>query len=228
MLGIIGAMEIEIESLKKIMTDKKSDKIGNLEIITGKISGKDVCLSKCGIGKVNASVCAAALILKYGADKIINTGVAGGIAPDSRVLDVYTATGLIEHDFDLTSFGKKKGQHDENDFLAYKPDMKISDKLYEIGKSKGFSVKKGIIVSGDQFISDKEKSVLLNKDFDAAGVEMEGAAIAHTCYKLGVPFAVLRTISDSANDEAKTTFEENCAAAALISTDILKECISEM
>ena len=216
MVGIIGAMEVEVNELKAEISGLKTEKVGNLNFFYGRINNTEVCVVRCGIGKVNAALCASILVLKFGANEIINIGVAGGIAPDIKPFDMIIATDLVEHDFDLTAFGKAKGQLNENDFVGTAASEKLTNALCGICDELKINYKRGRIVSGDQFISSKEKSESLYKDFGAAGVEMEGAAMAHVCSILGVDFAVIRTISDSADDGAKGTFEENCVEAARI------------
>ena len=228
MIGIIGAMDSEVNGLKTLLGDYRQEEFSGLVFAVGKINNNPVAVVKCGIGKVNAAFCTAALIFRYNADSIINIGVSGGIGKRVKVLDIIIADGLCQHDFDLSAFGLKRGQLSEELPLFLTPSKKITDKLLDAAKKLGASPVLGKIVSGDQFISDGEKTIRFVQDFGADGVEMESAAVAQVCTKAGVDFAVLRTVSDRADEEAKESFEEIVEKAAAVSIQIINEYIKSI
>lgn len=216
LVGIIGAMHEEIIELKSVMEDLKEEKVINLTFFTGKLRGKDVVLVEGGIGKVNASVCTTLLIDHFKVDKLIFTGVAGGVNPSIKVGDIVISTDLMEHDFDCTAFGDAHGVIPRMDTSVFKAD----EKLVEIAKEVALEefdkdrVRTGRVVSGDQFIASVEKVKWLNETFNAECTEMEGAAVAHVCYMFNTPFVVLRAISDNANHDGAMDFAEFTKLAA--------------
>lgn len=228
-LGIIGAMNEELEILLDDM-DLQEQKINaNMAFNKGSLWGKNVVAVVCGIGKVNAAICTQILISEYHVDKIINVGVAGGINKDIYPGDIVIAENLVEHDMDTTSFGDPHGQIPRMDVF----DFKCDPELVKLAKNVCTDLEEintfvGRIVSGDQFIANIEKIKWLENEFSALSCEMEGASIAHTCYLNNVPFVVIRSISDNANNGAHLDFEKFTPIAVKNSTDILKEMILSM
>lgn len=229
-IGIIGAMEEEIKELKEVMNVEKIEKIGGFTFYIGEIEKKEVILVGSGIGKVNSSVCTTLLIQKYGIKSVIFTGVAGGVGSSLDIGDVVLATELIEHDFDCTAFGMKPGEIPRMQESIFKCDidlLRIAEKSLEkvMGKNR---VKKGIIVSGDQFIASKEKIKWLGETFNAQCTEMEGASVAHVCYLFELPFVVLRAVSDKADGSAHVDFKQFVNLAAQNSKNIVIEMLKNM
>ena len=198
MIGIIGAMDIEIEHINNAMTDKEEYTISGALYTKGKLHGKDVVTAVCGIGKVFAAMCAQTMIIKFGADKVINTGVAGGLTDKTDILDTVVATALVQHDMDTTYFGDPKGLISGINVVEFSCDKTLAEKITE--NVEGNCVR-GIVASGDCFVADNDKKKDIVQTFNAVACEMEGASIAQVCYVNKVPFAVLRTISDGANGE---------------------------
>lgn len=228
-LGIIGAMSEELEILLDDMDLQEQKIIANMSFSKGTLWGKNVVAVVCGIGKVNAAICTQILISEYHIDKIVNVGVAGGIHKDIYPGDIVIAENLVEHDMDTTSFGDPHGQIPRMDVF----DFKCDTKLVALAKSACTDLEElntfvGRIVSGDQFIANVEKIKWLEKEFSALACEMEGASIAHTCHLSNVPFVVIRSISDNANNGAHLDFEKFTPIAVKNSTDILKEMIIKM
>lgn len=228
-LGIIAAMSEELELLLKDMELKSSNTIANITFNEGKLYGKDVVGVVCGIGKVNAAICTQILISEYKVDKIINIGVAGGVSKEIYPGDIVISDSLVEHDMDCSVFGDALGQVPRMDTFDFKADIEL------INLAKAASTKTtdhnsfvGRIVSGDQFIASVEKVQFLEKEFSALACEMEGASIAHVCYSNKVPFVIIRSISDNANNGAHVDFEKFTPIAVKNSTSILKEMISNM
>lgn len=228
-LGIIGAMNEELEILLKDMDLEDKKVKANMTFNKGKLWGKNVVAVVCGIGKVNAAICTQILASEYKVDKIINVGVAGGIGKEIYPGDVVVAENLVEHDMDTTAFGDPHGQVPRMNTFDFKCDeelVKLAKKACEnVG---GFNTFSGRIVSGDQFIASLEKIQWLEKEFSALSCEMEGASIAHTCYLNNIPCVVIRSISDNANNGAHMDFEKFTPIAVKNSTAILKEMILNM
>lgn len=216
MIGIIGAMSEEITHLKDKMDIDLIKSIGRYTFMKGYLYGKEVVLVECGIGKVNAGICATLLINQFNVNKVLFTGVAGGINPDINIGDIVIGEEMIEHDFDATHFGYEYGiiPRMENSFF------KSDKKLVEIAKESAIKifgeekVWSGRILSGDQFVASGEKIEWLRDTFNGQCVEMEGAAVAHVCETLNKPFVIIRSISDKANSEASMVYEEFVKIAA--------------
>ena len=222
-LGIIGAMDEEVDILKDIMEIEETIQKASLKFYVGKLEGKDVVLVRCGIGKVNAALCAQILISEFNVDAVVNTGVAGALNEDLDVYDIVISTDAIQHDFDTTVFGDKKGMIPRMDNSIFKADEKLINAAYESSKEeiKTHKVLKGRVLSGDIFISNKELKDELVKEFNGYCGEMEGAAIAHVCYVNHTPFVVIRAMSDKADGSADVTYEEFVKQAAHNSKDIV-------
>lgn len=217
MIGIIGAMESEVLTLCNALEDKKEIKAGGYTFNQGKISGKDVVVVKSGIGKVNSALCAQLLILKFNADKLINTGIAGATGGNLGIFDFVVSTQTVYHDFDTTAFGYKPGQVPgmEERFTADEALRDTVLKAFELTDfSKEHKIQKGLIASGDQFISAGEHKDYIKKTFNPLCVEMEGSSIAHACTINKVPFVIVRCMSDMADESVKSTYsfnEDTCA-----------------
>ncbi|MDR1565151.1 MAG: 5'-methylthioadenosine/adenosylhomocysteine nucleosidase [Oscillospiraceae bacterium] len=226
MLGIIGAMEMEVEGIRQKIEDCTGKNISGTTFYSGTIGGTPVCLAKCGEGKVNAALCAQTMVLTYMPDYIINTGVAGGLLPAMRVCDCAVASHVCQHDFDLRPLGTPLGMLPVVNEIYIKCNEELASALASAAnKLCGGSVFEGIIATGDQFISEDEKARFLAEEFGAIACEMEGGAIGHVCSINNIPFAVLRTISDGGNDEASLSFEEFAALAADKSVNIILQFI---
>ena len=229
MLGIIGAMEIEVNRIKEQMEDVSvTDKAG-MSFFEGKWNGNDVVVVRSGIGKVNAAVCAQILVDTFHADAIINTGIAGSLKNEINIGDIVLSTDAIQHDMDAQGFGYAPGvipQMEVSDFQA-------DEKLIELAKKccaevcPDIQVFTGRVVSGDQFISDKKKKEWLSSQFEGLCAEMEGAAIAQAAYLNHVPFLIIRAISDKADDSATMDYPEFEAMAAENSVKLLADIVRQ-
>ncbi len=221
MIGIIGAMTIEVDGLRKLMTDTIDTKIGKTTFTKGRLCGKDAVVAVCGEGKVNAAMCAQAMIMAYHPDVIINSGVAGGLAEGLKIADAVIADAVVQHDMDMSPLGFKQGYICGIDGIEIKCDDSAKALIEECVKKCSINCITGVIASGDQFINSNEKKQWLIDTFSAAACEMEGGAIGHVCQLNDVPFAVLRTISDGGDDDANMSFPEFAALAAENSIKIM-------
>lgn len=221
MTGIICALDIEARLIENAMKDKKVKKYNKMTFVSGKIGKEEAVISICGMGKVNAALCAQVMIFLYSPEVIINTGVAGGLSEELAVCDIAVADALYEHDLDITPLGYPIGYIAEG-VTRIDADKNVSEKLYDAAKDiSGIKTVMGTIVSGDQFICDNGKKKYLRDTFSAVACEMEGAAIAHACYLNGVGIAVIRAISDGASDSADMDFEEFSKKAAKNSSKVI-------
>ena len=228
-IGIIGAMHEEIMELKNSMTNINEVQISNLKFYEGKLCSKDIVLVESGIGKVNAAISTTLLISHFKVEKIIFTGVAGAVNPKIKVTDIVIGTDLVESDMDVTAGGNYK--------LGEIPRMKSSNfkadpYLFNLAESVAIKlfgsdkVHKGRIISRDEFVASSEKVNKLREIFSAECVEMEGAAVAHVCEVMNIPFIVIRSISDKADDEAGMSFDEFVKIAARNSKSIVEGILS--
>ncbi|MCE3037468.1 5'-methylthioadenosine/adenosylhomocysteine nucleosidase [Helicobacter sp. faydin-H20] len=226
-IGIIGAMQEEITPLLKMFQDYKIHKIANNTFyeITHKNIKIFIAYSK--IGKVHASITATTLITLFKCEKIIFSGVAGGLHPDLKVGDLLLATKLCQHDVDISAFGHPLGFIPESS-IYITTDSTLNNLAKQIAQKKGILLKEGIIASGDQFIHDANKKHFLIKEFKADAVEMEGAAVAVVCNLFNIPFCIFRSISDSADQEADISFDTFLEQAANTSAIFVKEIIEAL
>ncbi|GIJ95767.1 5'-methylthioadenosine/S-adenosylhomocysteine nucleosidase [Capnocytophaga stomatis] len=218
-IGIIGAMELEINTLKKELNDIKTTTIGSFAFHEGKMHGVSVVVLLSGIGKVSASVGTTLLIEHFQPDMIINTGTAGGLGTSS-VHDIILASEVRHHDVDVTAFGYEIGQQAQMP-AAYLPDDKWLQLAKSVAEKHSNQLHCGLVVSGDSFISDPKRLKQIENTFpEAKAVEMEAAAIAQTCYLLKTPFIMLRAISDKAGEGNASSYEKFVVEAGKLSAEI--------
>ena len=203
-IAIVGAMDAEIINLLPHIKNKQTVTIGQHRYYQGKIGQHSVIVTRSGVGKVNAAVTTTTLIREFKVDKLIFTGIAGAAAPQLSPTDVVISTALVQHDIDLTVFGKKLGHMDGFDDRYFYANSELITQAFTaaqqvMSKEKVFQ---GIIATGDQFIANKEKVNLIHNEFNAMAIEMEGAAVAQVAFMFNKPFVVIRTISDKADGSA--------------------------
>ncbi|MDO5028131.1 MAG: 5'-methylthioadenosine/adenosylhomocysteine nucleosidase [Bacillota bacterium] len=201
--GILGAMESEVKLILDHIEDLASKEISGFTYYTGKYKGKDLVVAQCSIGKVNSALSTQIMIDKFGPDFIINTGIAGGLDSRLDVLSVVIGEKLTFHDFDHEIL-KAYFPYQEY-FYADQRAVKLAEEIFSREGLKHFT---GTIVTGDLFVEDSKKKAQLQEDFSALCVEMEGAAIANTAFINKLPFIVIRTISDLADDGGSMTYDE--------------------
>lgn len=231
-IGIIGAMEVEVNSIIAKLSGEESDSIAGLLFHRGELEGVPVVVAECGPGKVNSAVCAQIMILKYSPRLIINTGVAGGVGV--KIGDLVAAECCVQHDFDTTAMGDPLGTlflrrgGDSEDILKLPCDSGAREVLLEEARSIYGGAHAGVIATGDIFVADKEKNRWLGEKFGARAVEMEGGSIAQVCYINKVPCAVLRAISDSANDDSPVDFPSFAKETAEKSAELLIRAVRKL
>lgn len=229
-IGIIGAMDEEVDILVELMDVKETIEKASLKFYKGNIECKEVVLVRCGIGKVNSALCAQILISEFKVDAVVNTGVAGALHADLDVNDIVISTDAIQYDVDTTAFGDKKGTIPRMETSVFKANEKLINAAYESSKEevKENKVLKGRVATGDIFISSKELKNELVNEFGAYCGEMEGGAIAHVCYLNNVPFVIIRAMSDKADGSAEVTYDEFVQEAAHNSKDIVLNMLKSL
>ncbi|WNN49259.1 5'-methylthioadenosine/S-adenosylhomocysteine nucleosidase [Siccibacter colletis] len=226
--GIIGAMEEEVTLLRDKIENRQTLTLAGLEIYTGTLNGTDVALLKSGIGKVSAAMGAALLLEHCKPDLIINTGSAGGLAPTLNVGDIVVSGEARYHDADVTAFGYEIGQM-AGCPAAFKADDNLVSAAEACIKQLNLNAVRGLIVSGDAFINGAEGLAKIRHNFpQAVAVEMEATAIAHVCHNFGVPFVVVRAISDVADQASHLSFEEFLATAAKQSSLMVETLVQNL
>ena len=220
-IGIIGAMELEIDSLRASIESCKEIKIGRFVFYEGSLNRIEVVLLLSGIGKVSASVATTLLIERY------NTGTAGGLG-DTSVHDIILATEVRHHDVDVTAFGYEIGQQAQMP-PAFIANTQWTEKLKQVAERYSHTLHYGQVVSGDSFISSPTRLQEIANTFPKAkAVEMAAAAIAQTCYLLNIPFVMLRAISDKAGEGNAVSYETFVVEAGKLSATIIKAFLASI
>ena len=220
-IGIIGAMDIEVSALIEKMNNPVQEIVGGITFTKGTLCGKDVVISKCGIGKVFAAMCAQTMILKYAPKYIINSGVAGALSKELNILDAVIATKMVQHDMDTSPLGDPKGLISGINVVEIESDADVSSQLEKTVNELKVRTARGIIASGDQFIADPDRKAEIVSLFGAIACEMEGASIAQVCYVNKVPFCVMRTISDGRGEAMD--YQTFAVSAAKKSMEIIEK-----
>ena len=214
-LGIIGAMAVEIETLKENMVNMRQTERTGMVFYEGELQGVDAVLVQSGIGKVNAAICTQILCDCFDVTHVVNTGIAGSLLAELDIGDLVISQDAIHHDFDLRFWGRPVGQVPGFDVTAFPADEKMVELAFTAaeGVNPGHT-RIGRVASGDQFICSKEQKEKIIADTQGICAEMEGASIAHTAYRNGIPFVIIRAISDKADDSAQMDYPTFEAIAA--------------
>lgn len=226
MTGIIGAMKIEVETIKSLMENRQSEVISGVEYIRGTLHGKEIVIAVCGIGKVAAAMCAQTMIIKYAPERIINTGVGGSLSEKLAIGDIAVAESLVQHDMDTSPLGDPIGFISGINVVNMPCDEKVVETLISgIESLDGIKAVRGIVASGDQFIADSAKKDFIKSNFNAIVCEMEGASIAQVCYTNGVPFGVVRAVSDCADGSSHMDYGEFLPLAAANAAKLIENFV---
>lgn len=228
-IGIIGAMQEEIDTLIKMLENVEIKSISHLKFYIGTYNNIQVMVVRCGVGKVNAAMCTQILIDNFDPDFVINIGVAGAVSDEVNIGDIVLSTYLVEHDFDCTAFGYEKGvipRLESSKFFADDQLLKLAEQSKNILSDINFF--NGVIVSGDVFVSSRTMKDDLYIRYGAMCTEMEGASIAHVCYLNLKPFLVIRSVSDKADGNAPVNFNEFVLKSAENSKIFIQEMIKNM
>ena len=223
MLGIIGAMQVEIDSIVSSLADKKETVISGVSYFEGKFCGKDVVVACCGVGKVFSGVCAQTMILKFDVDSILNIGVGGTLTDKLNICDLGIASGVVQHDMDTSPLGDPVGLISGINVIEFKCDEERCSIWEQAAKNLGINSYKGVIASGDCFVSSNEKKKFVKDNFGGIVCEMEGGAIGQVCYINNIPFNVIRAVSDNADGSADMDFPQFTQKAVEQSMLLLEE-----
>ena len=200
MIGIIGAMEVEVCSLVDALEERREETVSGTVFYRGRLDGAEVVVARCGIGKVAAAVCAEAMILRYAPDLLVNTGVGGSLTPCLSVTDVAVSDRAVQYDMDTSPLGDPVGLISGINRIYFEADDRAGKLFLACAADAGVKALAGTVASGDRFVASVgAKAEILSLFPDAVVCEMEGAAIAHAAYLNGTPFIIVRAISDSAD-----------------------------
>lgn len=230
-IAILGAMEEEIDyfvngTYEDLQIISKQTYATNT-YYEAKYKNLDLIIANSKIGKVNSTITTSVLIEKFKANMLIFTGVAGAINSGYKVGDLMVATKLAQHDVDITGFGHPHGFIPGNTIFV-EPSSELVNVAKSVAKELEIELKDGVVATGDQFIASVDKKEWIVATFGADAVEMEGASVASTCTAFGVPFVILRAISDSADEEADVSFDEFLATSAKVSSNFVINMLEEL
>ena len=229
-IGIIGAMDVEVANLKEAMKKEREVVRAGMRFCEGTIGGTEVVVVQCGIGKVNAGLCVQILCDLFDVTHLINTGVAGSLDEEINVGDVVVSIDAMYHDMDVTGLGYVPGQVPQMDVLTFAADPMLREAAVKACREAApeIGVFEGRVVSGDQFICDRAKKNEIKKIFGGLCTEMEGAAIAQAAYVNGVPFVIVRAISDKADESVIVSYDVFEAQAARHCTSIIEHMVKSL
>lgn len=226
MIGIIAAMNVEMESLRSHIENPVTEVISGIRFVRGMLEGKEVVTAVCGIGKVFAAMCAQTMILRYSPEMIINTGVAGTLTDKLGIGSIAVSSCVVQHDMDTSPLGDPVGLISGINKVELPADETLSNALSDCAKAMGITTVTGVIASGDQFVASTERKQFITENFGAIACEMEGAAVGHVCHVNEVPFCVLRAISDSADGSSHMDYPTFVKMAAEQSVALMRRFLS--
>lgn len=224
-IGVIGAMQMEIDNLKESMENVTAETVSGVTFVCGSLGGKEVVAAVCGVGKVFAAICAEAMILHYHVDRIINIGVAGTLCKELGVMDIAVASAVVQHDMNTSALGDPVGLISGINEVFFATDEGMRKLLCECLMEKGFRYQVGTIATGDLFLHKKEQKERIHERFHAIAGEMEGGSIGQVCYVNAVPFAILRSISDG--EGGAMDYAEFAELAALRAIEVVVSFIEK-
>ena len=225
-IAILGAMPEEIEPLLKELNPKKIE-FANNKFYFANFANHELIIAYSKIGKVNSALTATLMIEKFGAQKLLFTGVAGALKNGFKIGDLLYATKVVQHDLDITAFGHPYGFVPESPIFV-ETDANLNKIAVKVAANLGINLKNGIVASGDQFVCDEERKNWIEQTFDASAVEMEGASVAQVCHALHTPFFMLRAISDEAGSKAEFDFDEFMVKSAEISAKFALKMVENL
>lgn len=228
-IGIIGAMDQEIEAFIGGLQDVQEERKAGITYYKGKFNNQDVVICKSGVGKVNASVCTQILIDQFNVSNVLFTGVAGALDPELNIGDIVISSDSMHHDMDATALGFKLGEIPYSERYIFEADTKLIEIALHVSKSVIGDQKtiKGRILSGDQFIASRDKVEMLYKELNGSCTEMEGSAVAQVCDMNAIPFVIIRSMSDKADGSADVNFMEFVKIASDHSYQIIDGMLKE-
>lgn len=224
-VGIIVAMDIELENIEKAMTSAAVSEISSMRFVVGDLHGKKVAAARCGIGKVFAAICTQTMILEFSPEVIINAGVAGAIDKDLTINEIVIGKRAVQYDMDTSGLGDEPGMISGINLVYIPTDERVTNLLEQVVKKMGVNYKTGTIATGDQFINKNEMKRHLAEDFGASSCDMEGGSVVQTCYINNVPCSVMRAISDGGDDNSNMDYMTFAKKAADTSAKVIEEFV---
>jgi adenosylhomocysteine/aminodeoxyfutalosine nucleosidase len=226
-IAVMGAMPEEIAPLLARMDRYEKVEYAKNSYYLATYKDLELVIAYSKIGKVFAALTAATMIEKFGACKLLFSGVAGAINPKLKIGDLIVATKLCQHDLDITAFGHPYGYVPEGSVFV-ESDSKLREIAQTVAEEKGITLHEGIIATGDQFVADEKRKSWIGETFGADALEMEGGSVAVVCNSLEVPFFVLRAISDSADMDAGFNFDTFLESSAKVSADFILSMLDQI
>lgn len=227
-IGIIGAMEVEIEEFKSRFGNVETEEFAGYKFYKAFHEGKSIVFCYSKVGKVFSTMAASIMIAKYGIDYLIFSGIAGALNEDYRVLDICIATKTCQHDVDITAFGHPKGFLSESGGVYVDGQNELMEIAKVVALENNIDLKEGVVATGDQFIGDPGVKRGIKEEFDADMIEMEGGSVAVVAQQCGIPFLITRTISDSASGDGLMEFNEFTKAAAVKNANFVMKIIESI
>lgn len=229
-IGIIGAMDEEVATLKEAAKITKMTTIAEMEFCEGKLGDNRVVIVQCGMGKVNAGICAHTLINDFGCTKIVNTGVAGSLDNRLDIGDIVVSVDAVQHDFDVEPIGFQKGEIPYTGLYAFPADEEMRAVAMEAAVKAAAHIHayEGRVCSGDQFVGTDEQKQAITSNFGGMCCEMEGAAIAQACYLNKTPFVVIRAISDKSDGSQSLEYAKFKEVAAANCAKIVEYMVGRL
>ena len=228
MIGIIGAMQTEVELLISKIEEAEKRTVSGIDFFSGRIENREVVVAKCGIGKVFAAICAQTMILEYGVSLIINTGVGGAISDELEIGDIAVSSAVVQHDMDTSAIGDPVGLISGINIIEIPADKRTADIVMAAADKLSFRCLSGIVASGDRFVAGAENKKKISDAFGALVCEMEGAAIGQVCYVNEVPFLVVRAVSDKADGTSGVDYMTFVATAAKKNARLVLEALKNI
>ncbi|MGN0076317.1 MAG: 5'-methylthioadenosine/adenosylhomocysteine nucleosidase [Parafannyhessea sp.] len=208
--GIIGAMDVEVKHLISHIEDAKTTTMAHMDFVEGTLFGTPAVVVRCGVGKVNAAVCAEILASQFHVTHVVNTGVAGSLNNELNIGDILVSVDAVHHDVDVTNLGYAPGEVPSMGVTSFAADPSLREAALDAARIAEVDVQcmEGRVASGDQFVRDQAEKDRIIRQFHADCCEMEGASIAHTCWLNDIPFVIVRAISDKADGSATVSYPE--------------------
>ena len=226
-IAVIAAEDQELQGLAAFLEDaREKEGPAGCVFLTGSVGEVQVAAMRCGIGKVNAAIGTQVLMDLFHPQALINVGSAGAIAPGMKIYDIVVSQDTVQHDMNVTGLGYAQGVIPDQEESCFPADPELIRMAQEAGKAEGLSVHTGRIASGDLFVAGEEARTKIYERFGALCAEMEGAAVAQACWRNRVPYVVIRSMSDTAGEEAGISYAEFSAKAAAQAVEILKHMIT--
>ena len=217
-VGFICPMDCELDAVTRLFDEKKTVRYAGLDFYEGMIAKRRAVAVKCGVGKVFAALATEALILGFSPDLIINTGVAGNLSDALSIGDIVVSSAVVQHDMDTSPLGDPVGLISGINKVELESDADAASLMCCVLEKLGVRYARGIVASGDQFVASGEKRDFIKATFGASCCEMEGAAVGQVAYAAGVPFLVLRALSDDANGHSPDDFPAYCVEVSKTSS----------